>query len=92
MMTLADTIPMMTSDDYRERFFAEYAQTKIRYEKLKDLLNQIEASMWSNKVKEVAFNCPMSVLREQQKSMGEYLHNLEVRAIIEHIDLSMVEV
>lgn len=30
-MELKDTIEMMTSDDYKERFKAEYYQTKIRY-------------------------------------------------------------
>ena len=36
-MELYETIEGMTSTDYRERFKAEYRQTKIRYEKLKDL-------------------------------------------------------
>ena len=34
-MELKDTIEMMNSADYKERFKAEYYQTKIRYEKLK---------------------------------------------------------
>ena len=34
-MELKDTIEMMTSNDYKERFKAEYYQAKIRYEKLK---------------------------------------------------------
>lgn len=33
MMELKDTIKLMTSEDYKERFAAEYLQTKIRYEK-----------------------------------------------------------
>lgn len=33
-MELKDTIPQMTSEDYKERFKAEYYQTKIRYWKL----------------------------------------------------------
>ena len=30
-MEFKDTIAMMTSEDYKERFKAEYYQTKIRY-------------------------------------------------------------
>lgn len=43
-MELYETIEGMTSTDYRERFKAEYRQTKIRYEKLKDFCNRIEAA------------------------------------------------
>ena len=32
--SLADTYRLMQSDDYKERFLAEYYQTKIRYNKL----------------------------------------------------------
>ena len=33
-MDLRNTVEMMLSSDYKERFRAEYYQTKIRYEKL----------------------------------------------------------
>ena len=33
-MNLNDTVKMMNSANYKERFKAEYWQTKIRYEKL----------------------------------------------------------
>ena len=42
-MELKDTIKLMESENYKERFKAEYYQTKIRYEKLKKLNNKIEA-------------------------------------------------
>ena len=32
--TLSDTFDLMCSKDYKDRFRAEYYQTKIRYEKL----------------------------------------------------------
>ena len=35
MKELKDTVDGMLSTDYKERFVAEYQQTKIRYEKLK---------------------------------------------------------
>ena len=33
-MLMEHTIDLMISEDYKERFQAEYYQTKIRYEKL----------------------------------------------------------
>ena len=94
-MELKDTIEMMQSADYKERFKAEYQQTKIRYEKLKAFNNKIEAAQRTQeypfapkKVDEPTHDCPVSVLREQQHIMGEYLHILEVRAVIEGIDLN----
>ena len=41
---LADTAAGMTSPDYKERFRAEYIQTKIRYERLKAFNTKIEAA------------------------------------------------
>ena len=43
-MQLADTVKLMESENYKDRFKAEYLQTKIRYEKLKSLNNKIEAA------------------------------------------------
>ena len=43
-MQLAETVKLMESADYKERFKAEYLQTKIRCEKLKALNNKIEAA------------------------------------------------
>lgn len=92
-MELKDTIEMMNSADYKERFKAEYQQTKIRYEKLKAFNTKIEAAKrteWTKKSAEMPkFDCPAELLREQQSIMGEYLHILEVRAEIEGIDLEV---
>ena len=41
-MDLKQTTDLMLSQDYKERFIAEYWQTKIRYEKLKHFNNIIE--------------------------------------------------
>ena len=35
-MELKDTVDLMISDDYKERFRAEYYQTKDRYNKLSE--------------------------------------------------------
>ena len=90
MMLLEDTAPLMSSDNYKTRFFAEYAQTKIRYERLKKLCDTIEAARMINYT-EPEHDCPLELLRRQQPAMGEYLHTLELRAAIEHIDLDMME-
>lgn len=91
-MELRDTVQLMSSSDYKERMVAEYLQTKIRYEKLKDFNNKIEAAVRTsgldNGVDEPLHDCPAVLLREQQAVMGEYLHLLEVRAIIEGVNLS----
>lgn len=93
-MDLKSTITLMTSDDYKERFKAEYHQTKIRYEKLKSFNTRIEAAERTNcfcgegkKIEMPKHDCSNELLREQQHVMGSYLHLLEVRAEIEGIDL-----
>lgn len=92
-MELKDTIKNMTSEDYKERFIAEYQQTKIRYEKLKAFNTRIEASRrtsYEADCKKIALpkhDCPDDILREQQSAMGQYLHILEVRAVIEGVEL-----
>lgn len=83
--TLADTTALMVSEDYKERFKAEYYQTKIRYEKLKSYCNKIEVGEYITPP--VPHDCPFHMLREQQRVMGEYLHVLELRALIEKIEL-----
>ena len=85
-MELMSTVKGMLSNDYKERFKSEYWQTKIRYENLKHYCNKIEAAFYDkNNVEES--DCQFDLLREQQRFMGEYLHILEIRAIIEDIDL-----
>lgn len=91
-MELKDTIEMMQSADYKERFIAEYQQTKIRYEKLKAFNTKIEAAIrTSNKgalgVEMPKHDCPETLLIQQESAMEEYLHILEVRAVIEGIKL-----
>ena len=86
-MELKNTIDLMTSSDYKERFKAEYYQTKIRYEKLKDFNNKIESALRTADVEMPKHDCPSDLLRDQQRAMGEYLHLLEVRAVIENIAL-----
>lgn len=81
-MELKDTIDLMTSEDYKDRFKAEYYQTKIRYDKLHKMLVKNEAG-----VLDFTPTVSISKLMEQKRYMGEYLRMLEIRAAIENIDL-----
>ena len=82
MDELKETVDLMLSDDYRERFKAEYYQTKIRYEKLHEILIKAESGTLEFKLK-----CSLDVLTEQISYMGHYLHMLEIRAELEEINL-----
>ena len=73
---------MMQSEDFKERFKAEYYQTKIRYEKLHKMIIKAEAGTLNFEPK-----CPISLFIEQKRRMGEYLYYLEIRAEIEGIEL-----
>lgn len=79
---LSDTTELMNSSDYKDRFKAEYYQTKIRYDNLHKMLTKYEAGTL-----EFTPSCPSELLREQKRNMGLYLHCLEVRAEIEKIEL-----
>lgn len=85
-MELKETVELMNSKDYKERFVAEYRQVKIRYEKLKNFCNKIEVEEMLGK-EVTKHNCPLELLKEQQKYMGLYLSVLEKRALIENIVL-----
>lgn len=85
-MELKETVELMNSEDYKERFVAEYHQVKIRYEKLKNFCNKIEVETMLGK-EVTKHDCPLELLREQQKYMGLYLSVLEKRALIENVEL-----
>ena len=85
-MELKETVELMNSEDYKERFIAEYRQVKIRYEKLKNFCNKIEVEEMLGK-EVTKHDCPLELLREQQKYMGLYLSVLEKRALIENVEL-----
>ena len=82
MNNLNETIEMMTSEDYKERFRAEYWQTKIRYEKLHTMVVKYEAGTLN-----FTPSCSLELLKDQKRAMGSYLYALEVRAQIESIEL-----
>lgn len=83
---LKEKVELMNSENYKERFVAEYHQVKIRYEKLKNFCNKIEVEEMLGK-EVTKHDCPLELLREQQKYMGLYLSILEKRALIENVEL-----
>ena len=83
---LKDTVEMMNSADYKERFKAEYQQVVIRYQKLKAMLHK-----WDNGELNFEPTCPRSTYNMQIKAMADYLAVLEARAVMENIVLDVVE-
>lgn len=84
-MKLADTVEMMNSSDYKERFKAEYAQLVIRYYGLRNMLEK-----WDNGTLEFEPTCPRSTYNLQIKAMTDYIAVLEARAVMENIYLEDV--
>ena len=85
MIELKDTVAMMGSADYKERFVAEYAQLKIRYKKLYAVLEKYAADKLDFKP-----TCPIEILYEQLDHMEAYLNILKIRAKYEDIELPTV--
>lgn len=81
-MELTDTVKMMESADYKERFWAEYYQLAIRFEKLKSMLET-----WDEGALQFTPTCPRSTYNMQIKAMADYLAVLEARAVMEGIAL-----
>lgn len=85
-MKLNDTVAMMNSTDYKERFKAEYNQLVIRYKGLKAMLDK-----WDNGTLQFEPACPRSTYNMQIKAMVDYLAVLEARAVMENIVLDVIE-
>lgn len=81
-ITLYDTINLMCSADYKERFKAEYLQLLIRVEGLNNMLKKYKAGKLNFKP-----TCSYELLSKQLKYMVDYLNLLEDRAKLEGIDL-----
>ena len=81
-MELKETIELMQSSDYKDRFKAEYYQTRMRFEKLTSMLDKYQLGTLSFEP-----SCPIDLLEEQRKYMLQYLRCLVIRAEIEGIEL-----
>jgi hypothetical protein len=84
-MELKDTITLMQSDDYVERFVAEYLQLRIRKERLEELIIKYKCN-------ELPFtpDCSVAMLEAQLAIMTGYMNILEERMRIEKIHYTMV--
>ena len=84
-MELKDTVGLMISPDWRDRFKAEYLQTKIRYEKLYRLI-----SLRENGQLDFVTPIPIESWKDQEKFMRLYLCELAKQSVIHGIDLPKV--
>lgn len=83
MQKLENTIEMMNSVDYKERFKGEYYQVVIRYQKLKAMLEK-----WDRGELDFTPTCPRSTYNMQISAMTDYIAVLEARAVMEGIALT----
>ena len=81
-MELLDTVELMVSDDYKERFKGEYYQVKERYERLRKMVVRYQAGTLNFEPK-----CDLELLKSQLSAMRDYIYILEVRAQIEGVEL-----
>lgn len=81
-MELKDTIELMQSDDYKERFKAEYYQLETRLDKLTAMLEK-----WDKGTLEFTPTCDREIYNSQVNGMVEYLNALRCRAEVEKIEL-----
>lgn len=82
MLELKDTAASMGSDNYKDRFRAEYYQLVIRYKKLTTMLEK-----WDRNELDFIPNCNRGIFNMQQRIMADYIAVLESRAQIEDIEL-----
>ena len=81
-MNLHDTIEMMNSPDYKERFKAEYYQLLLRLDALTGMLIK-----WDNNMLDFEPKCSKETLENQVIFMRGYMGILRLRAEIEGIEI-----
>ena len=84
MYDLSSTNKLMVSEDYKERFLAEYIQLETRYEALMGLIWKYDHG------EKLGFelDTPIHLLKKQAKAMYEYISVLNERAHFEDIAVS----
>ena len=80
-MELKDTVELMISDDYNDRFRAEYYQLEVRIDKLQTMLEK-----YKNNQLDFVPKCSYDLLSKQLEAMVQYRDCLLERSIIEDID------
>lgn len=81
-MQLKDTIQLMNSENYKDRFVAEYLQLIVRIKGLEKMLVKYRYGKLNFIPK-----CSYELLNAQLKTMEDYKFYLEIRAKIEGIEL-----
>ena len=81
-MQLKDTVEMMNSEDFKERFKAEFYQLSIRLYDLTSMLYK-----WKNNMLDFEPKCSKETLENQLIFMQGYIDILRLRAEIEEIEL-----
>lgn len=82
--TLQDTIELMNSSEYKDRFRAEYKQLDIRIEALDNMLKKYKTNTLP-----FTPTCSYELLFTQLIFMKNYRDVLRGRALIEEIDLEL---
>ena len=81
---LRETGVLMNSNDYKERFVAEYRQLQFRYNKLSKHLDNITNCI---EEKEFSITATIEIYYDQLSYMLGYIKTLEKRAKFENINL-----
>lgn len=81
-MELKDTIGLMNSVDYKDRFKAEYFQLMIRFDKLNVMYRKMRDGTL-----EFTPTCPKELYSSQLAAMAQYIDVLQQRAELEGINL-----
>lgn len=79
---LHQTVKGMISDDYKDRFKAEYKQLIIRRDRLADIIE-----IYADRKLKFELDTPINVLKDQWQYMTQYLLVLIERAQYEGINL-----
>lgn len=89
IINLEQTADLMSSESYKERFIAEYAQIEIRTKRLERVLKSLEDNTCPKCFEPT---CDIEILKSQYKTMNAYRATLIFRASIEDIELPEVDV
>ena len=81
-MKLVETVNLMCSSDFKDRFIAEYAQLVIRLSKLNNVLNSQSDTLFE------VDDITRDLMLKQRDAMESYKMCLEKRADILGIDLN----
>lgn len=85
-MKLKDTVTMMTSKDEHERFKAEYLQTEIRLQEVKDKMKTLPKVSGG-----MTRDSSTAKLNHRMRALAEYRRQLKMIARMEGIDLKSLE-